>query len=119
MNWSERAFLTRWQLALIVLVLFAAVGTSIAFGIAAVRASHRASDASRRAAIVQRAQQANRITAIEELCQHDNANARHNVEFLKALGTDGRTLKLGRGIFKQTKDCRAFALQTVKKPASP
>jgi hypothetical protein len=42
MNWSERAFLTRWQLALIVLVLFAAVGTSIAVGITAVGASHRA-----------------------------------------------------------------------------
>jgi hypothetical protein len=119
MNWSERAFLTRWQLALIVLVLFAAVGTSIGVGITAAGASHRAADASRRVVVVQRRQQANRITAIEELCAHDNANARHNVQFLVALHTDPRTLRLGRRIFKQTKDCRAFALQTVRKPSRP
>jgi diaminopimelate epimerase len=112
MNWSERAFLTRWQLALIVLVLFAAVGTSIGVGITAVGASHRV-------AKVQRVQQSNRITAIEELCAHDNANARHNVQFLAALGTDARALRLGRRIFKQTRDCRAFALQTVRRPSHP
>jgi hypothetical protein len=112
MDWGERAFLTRWQLALIVLLLFAAVGTSIAVGITAVSASHRV-------ARVQRVQQTNRITAIEELCAHDNANARHNVQFLVALHTDPRTLRLGRRIFKQTRDCRAFALQTVRRPPRP
>jgi hypothetical protein len=112
MNWSEQAFLTRWQLALIVLLLFAAVGTSIAVGITAVSASHRV-------AKVQRVQQSNRVTAIEELCAHDNANARHNVQFLVTLHTDPRTLRLGRRIFKQTTDCHAFALQTVRKPAKP
>jgi Na+-translocating ferredoxin:NAD+ oxidoreductase RnfG subunit len=107
MNWSERAFLTRWQLALIVLLLFAAVGTSIAVGITAVSASHRV-------AKVQRDQQANRVTAIRELCEHDNANARHNVEFLKELGSDKRTLRLGITVFKQTKDCQAFAVRTIR-----
>jgi Flp pilus assembly protein TadG len=118
MNWSERAFLTRWQLALIVLVLFAAVGTSIAFGIAAVSASHRASDASRRAAVVQRAQQANRITAIQELCERDNANAAKNKAFIHRVNPqlDG----VAKKVFTETGDCHSFALKTVKRrPALP
>jgi hypothetical protein len=117
MNWSERAFLTRWQLALIVLLLFAAVGTSIAVGITAVDASRRANDSAARLRAIQRAQQESRVQAIEELCQHDNANARHNVQFLEALGTDGRTLRLGRRIFKQTRDCHAFAVRAANTAA--
>jgi diaminopimelate epimerase len=108
MNWSERAFLTRWQLALIVLVLFAAVGTSIGVGITAVGASHRV-------AKVQRVQQSNRITAIEELCAHDAAVSRHNIEFLQEIRADAKTLRIAHRVFRITQDCHRFALQTVRR----
>jgi 5-bromo-4-chloroindolyl phosphate hydrolysis protein len=107
MGWGEQAYLTRWQLALIVLLLFAAVGTSIAVGITAVKASHRV-------AAVQRDQQANRISAIEELCEHDAAVSRHNIEFLQELNTDAKTLRQAKKIFRITQDCHTFALRAVR-----
>jgi hypothetical protein len=56
---------------------------------------------------------ANRVRAIEELCQHDNANAQHNIEFLRALRVSPETLGLARRTFKLTPDCKRFAENTV------
>jgi type II secretory pathway pseudopilin PulG len=118
MNWSERAFLTRWQLALIVLLLFAAVGTSIAVGITAVDASRRANDSAARLRVIQRAQQQSRVQAIEDLCGHDNANARHNVEFLKLDVKASRALVAkAKARFKQTPNCHAFAVRAANTAA--
>jgi hypothetical protein len=56
----------------------------------------------------------NRVSAIERLCDHDNANAQHNVDFLRRLHVGPRTMLLAQETFKQTPDCHAFAVRTVK-----
>ena len=62
---------------------------------------------------------ANRVRAIQELCEHDNANARHNIDFLRALHVDRNTMTLARRTFKQTGDCKAFAERTVNQKGTP
>lgn len=54
----------------------------------------------------------NRVAAIEELCEHDNANAQHNIDFLRKVSPD--LLSVAKDTFTQTKDCRAFAVRAVK-----
>ena len=61
----------------------------------------------------------NRVTAIQELCEHDNSNALHNIEFLRALHVDAETMRLARRVFKTTPDCRGFAERTVTQHGAP
>jgi hypothetical protein len=57
---------------------------------------------------------ANRVAAIEQLCMHDNANAEHNIDFLRIdVRADPSLLAKAQARFKQTPDCHAFAVKAV------
>lgn len=101
MRWNERAFIRKWQLAVIIFALFLVAGVSLAGVIRAFQVQHET--------------QQNRVQSIEDLCGHDNANARHNVEFLEFdVQAKPALVAKARSRFKQTKDCHAFALKTVR-----
>jgi hypothetical protein len=53
----------------------------------------------------------NRVETIRRLCEHDDANARHNVDFIRKVSPD--LVPLARQVFKQTGDCHAFAVKAV------
>lgn len=53
----------------------------------------------------------NRVAAIQELCEHDNANAQHNIDFLHRVSP--KLMPLAQQVFKQTPDCHTFARGAV------
>jgi hypothetical protein len=53
----------------------------------------------------------NRVETIRKLCEHDNANAQHNIDFLHRVSPD--LMPLARQVFKQTPNCHAFAVKAV------
>lgn len=94
----EPVHLVRWQLLLLVMVLFFMVGVAIAGTIVVLD--------------LQREQADNRIEAVRSLCQRDNTNARKNKRFIKIASPDLNGL--ARDVFTETPDCTAYAKRTVK-----
>jgi hypothetical protein len=98
MGWNDRAFVRKWQLAVLVFCLFLVAGVALAGVIRAFELQHDT--------------QKNRVAAIEDLCGHDNANARSNVQFIRKVSP--QLVPLAKRTFHQTKDCHAFALRAVR-----
>jgi hypothetical protein len=56
----------------------------------------------------------NRVSSIERLCKHDNANAQNNIDFLRLdVHADHRLIAKARARFRRTPDCHAFAEHAV------
>lgn len=56
----------------------------------------------------------NRVETIEKLCEHDNANAQHNIDFLVIdVKSSPRLVAKARLRFRKTPNCHAFAVRAV------
>lgn len=69
---------------------------------------------------VQSAQQASRVSSVEQICHLANSKSRDNIEFIEHdVHSSPEVRAKARARFKLTPDCLAFAIRTVNHPPQP